>query len=254
MLKDQNLQKRFKASLSLPYFLLIFCILLSFFVSCSEPSDQKIVTADVIYNKKYEFNIYNTVFIGDSNIAHLVNYGLVPKENILTGSEYYMTLEPDVFQKYVVCHKSGKEMTPADAVAFLSPDLVIITLGTDGALSLDREGFRISYISLIESIISVAPKTNIAVQSIFPIRKGARNIRFQDVKKANEKFNTANIWLSELANEYGVFYFDTASVLCDKDGYLKEEYNTDHLDGYHLNKAGLSAMLEYIKEHSKEIK
>lgn len=254
MYKDQNLQKRFKAHRSLPCFLLIFCILSSFFVSCRRPSHEKNEIVDAAHDEKIEFNIENTVFIGDSNIAHLVNYGLVPKENVLTGSEYYMTLEPDVCQKYVVCHKAGKEMTPADAVAFLSPDLVIITLGTDGAMSLDREGFRISYISLIESLISASPKAKIAVQSIFPIREGVRNVRFCDVAKTNDKFEIANIWLSELADEYGIVYFDTAAILCDKDGYLKEEYNTDHLDGYHLNKAGLSAMLEYIKEHSKEIK
>ena len=234
-------------------FLLIFAILSLFFCSCRQESNYYQQSANqnetqTIYpDAELEFTMAKTVFMGDSNIAHLVNYGLVEKEYVLTGSKYYMTLEPDVCRKYVVCHKAGKEMTPAEAISYLSPELLIITIGTDGTLSIDRDGFRLAYGELIESLLQSSPQTKIALQSIFPVRTGTVNTKFLNVEFTNQKFKAANGWLIELASEYGLFYLDTASVLTDSDGNLKEEYNTDHLDGYHLNREGLSCMLEYIQ-------
>jgi len=251
MLKNKKAKTISKIILSVA---LAFFILPFLFSSCNEndvgESNGSATPANKSEPKEKDFELSKTVFLGDSNIAHLAAYGLVDDERILTGSEYYLTLEPDVFRKYVVCKKANKEMTPAEAVKFLSPDFLVITLGTDGALSLDREGFELSYDELIESIKNVSPNTEIILQSIFPVRQGERNIRFYDVKYANQKFTEANKWISELAEKYDLCYINTASVLCDESGELKREYNTAHLDGYHLNREGLCAMLDYICENA----
>ena len=203
-------------------------------------------------NLKKEFTLESAIFLGDSNTYHLATYGLIPYEQIWTGSEYYLTLEPDVYQKNIVFPQTKKQMTVSKAAELSNPEFIIISLGTDGAMSLDREGFRLSFIQLIESIRSSSPKTEIFVQSIFPVCQGTVSIRFTEVKKANIKFSQANLWLSELADELGVKYLNTASVLSDTSGNLKAEYNTDHNDGYHLNREGLIAILKYVEEHAND--
>ncbi len=216
---------------------------------CAAPSENTDITTTVTDAEPQtapSFSLERAVFLGDSNIAHLSSYGLVDESSIWTGSERYLTLEPDVCRRAIVYPDTGKEMTVAEAVRLAKPDFLIITLGTDGALSLDRAGFRLSYISLIESIRSSNPDTEIIVQSIFPVRSAEINSRFKDPKTANEKFEMSNAHLLEIAEEYDLSYIDTYSILQDSDGMLRAEYNTDHRDGYHLNRAGLSAMLDNV--------
>ena len=198
-------------------------------------------------SKSFKFDIDKTLFIGDSNIFHLSTYGLVPTSQILTGSEYYMTLDPSTYKKYIVFPETKEEMTVGEAVGILKPEYIIITLGTDGAATLDKNGFELSYSLVIESIKRSSPESVIGVQSIFPVCMGTKDVRFKDPDKTNEKFSLANVWLKSLAEKHGVAYLDTSSVLSDANGSLKSEYNTDHLDGYHLNREGLEVMLEYIK-------
>lgn len=237
--------------------IILACILPLFFCACdstptvSEETSENIV-ADINETKK-EFTLENTIFIGDSNIYHLATYGIIPINQIWTGSEYYLTLEPDIYQKHIVFPDTKKQMTISKATEIRKPEFIIITLGTDGAMSLDRNGFRLSFIQLIESIKSASPETKIFVQSIFPVCQGTRDIRFTDPQKANDKFSQANTWLSELAYEMDdVKYLNTATVLSDDCGNLKSEYNTDHRDGYHLNREGLIAMLKYIEDHAND--
>ena len=188
-----------------------------------------------------KLGIEDMVFVGDSNTSHLVYYKLVPRSRVWTGKEEYLSLAPDTYRRYIVA--DGEEMTVAEAAKREKPLCMVITLGTDGAATLDREGVRLSYSSLIESVKKASPGTKIALQSIFPVREGIINTVFTDPAKTNAKFREVNTWLSELAEEYGALFIDSSDVLCDENGELREEYNSDHLDGYHLNRAGLSAML-----------
>ena len=221
-------------------------VLSLFFSSCNTEQSSNTTAASTKQAPQKEPS--GIVFIGDSNTAHLATYGLADAEKILTGSESYMTLEPDVCNSFVVCTKAEKEMTVADAVSLLNPEYTVISLGTDGAMSLDKEGVILSFSGLIESIKAKAPKTVICLQTIPPIRQGLVGIRFHNVGATNQKFSLVNTWIKELAEKNGCIFIDSAAVLCDSNGCLKAEYNTDHLDGYHLNRDGLSTMLDSVYE------
>jgi len=231
----------------------LFLMPIAFFVSCNSGSANEITatvtagTPSSLPQNDRHFDIDETLFIGDSNIYHLKTYGILPASQIITGKECYMTLEPSVYRKYIVFPGSDREMTLHDALSELRPEFIIITLGTDGAVSLDREGFYLAYTQLLDSVKDASPDTVIGVQSIFPVCEGQKNVRFASPDKTNQKFRLANQWLSEIAKEYGIVFFDTYSVLSDENGRLRAEFNTDHLDGYHLNRDGLNTMLEYIK-------
>lgn len=212
-------------------------------ISCSEKaspdSDESSIAAAV--RSEAKLGMEDIVFVGDSNTSHLVYYKLVPRSRVWTGKEEYLSLAPDTYRRYIVA--DGEEMTVAQAAAREKPRCMVITLGTDGAAMLDREGFRLSYASIIESVRAASPDTVIALQSVFPVCEGSVNTVFTEPAKTNEKFREVNIWLSELAKEYGAVFIDSSPVLCDDNGELRKEYNSDHLDGYHLNRAGLSVML-----------
>ena len=205
----------------------------------ASPDSESSIAAAV--RNKAKLGIEDIVFVGDSNTSHLVNYNLVPRDRVWTGKEEYLSLAPDTYRRYIVA--GGKEMTVAEASALEKPVCMVITLGTDGAALLDRDGFRLSYTALIESVRKASPDTLIALQSVFPVRRGSVNVAFLEPSKTNAKFREVNLWLSELAREYGAVFIDSSPMLCDCNGELREEYNSDHLDGYHLNRAGLSAML-----------
>ncbi len=226
----------------------VFFIIISslFFSSCNNSREPAFKQETTSAEQTYYENPSGIVFIGDSNTAHLATYGLVDADRILTGSESYMTLEPDVKNSYVVCTKHGKEMTVSDAVALLNPEYAVISLGTDGALSLDREGVILSFSGLIESIKEKAPNTVVCLQAVPPVCQGSVGVRFHNVNTANQKFSNVNNWIKELAEDTGCIFIDSAAMLRDENGCLKAEYNTDHLDGYHLNRAGLTVMLDSI--------
>ena len=219
-------------------------VLSLFFSSCNSEEIPDMTSS--LDEQAYREEPSGIVFIGDSNTAHLATYGLVDADSILTGSESYMTLEPDVCNSFVVCKKFGKEMTAADAVALLNPKYAVISLGTDGALSLDREGVVLSFSGLIESIKEKAPDTVICLQTVPPVCQGSVGVRFHNVSYANRKFSEVNAWIKSLARDMGCIFIDSAPMLRDEDGCLKAEYNTAHLDGYHLNRAGLSVMLDSV--------
>ena len=140
----------------------IFCILaMSLFFSCAKSTDTAPNTSSSLTPLESEPS--GIVFVGDSNTAHLSTYALVSRDNILTGSEFYMSLEPDVCNALVVSSKLKKELTVADAICALNPEYAVICLGTDGALSLDDEGIELAFSELITSLKEKAPKTFICL-------------------------------------------------------------------------------------------
>ena len=234
----------------------VFLVLIAFFASCKStalPNTDTIdSTKEAIKEKEsIQFDINETLFIGDSNIYHLKSYGILPENQILTGKECYMTLDLSVCDKYVVYPGTSNEMKISEAISKLKPKFIVITIGTDGAYTLDKSGFYLSYTQLLDTVIEASPDSVIGVQSIFPVCEGQKDVRFKDVDKANEKFRLANQWLKEIACEYKIVYFNTSSVLSDENGRLRKDFNTDHLDGYHLNKIGLYEMLNYIEKALK---
>lgn len=232
------------------FLILFFFIIPLFFCACStsasDDGDQVFQSGE----KDESFDLQSTVFIGDSNTYHLGTYGLIPQDRILTGSQGYLTLEPDLYRKYVLCPASQTLMTIADALKLYSPRCIIISLGTNGASQLDKGGFRLSYVQLIDSIRNVLPNAHIIVQSIPPVCRGSVDVKFPSPTETNAAFRKANLWLSELARDHDLKYLDIHSLLIDENGLLRSEYNSEHLDGYHLNRDALSAVLEYIGAHA----
>ena len=190
--------------------------------------------------------IDSIIFVGDSNTAHLVNFGVLSggqkTEQVWIPNGSTITLDTEITHKSVYCHAAGGYMTIPQAAAFEKPEYLIISIGTNGIAALDEHKFKYCYGSLLDALKEASPTTAIMVQSIYPVTSDYKSFTNETVERANE-------WLIELAAEYDIKYIDTASVLKDETGALRKEYNADHKDGYHINKKAAEKIIEYIRTH-----
>ena len=186
------------------------------------------------------------IFVGDSNTAHLVSFGVLrggkSTDRVWLPKGNTLTLDSEITNKTVLFPPTGEYLTIPEAASKGKPEYLVISLGTNGIASLDETQFKYCYKKLIVAIRAASPKTKIIVQSIYPVTSQYKGFSHLTVDRANG-------WLLSLAEECGVKYIDTASVLKDAYGALKEEYNSDHMDGYHINKEAAEQILLYIRTH-----
>ena len=187
------------------------------------------------------------IFVGDSLTAHLIN------REVLTGGSAtkqvwrcennMMNLNSEVTSAKIIYPGTGEKMTVAEAAAKAKPEIMIITLGTDWGVSyLSEAEFKDCYSKLVKAIQKASPKTEIILQSIFPVTAGCVNLD-------NTKINNANKWVKAIAAENGCHYLDTQSILKDEKGNLKDSYCNSN-DGIHMGKEAYVAILEYIRTHA----
>ena len=187
------------------------------------------------------------IFVGDSLTAHLVY------REVLTGGgdtkqvwrteSNMMNLNSLITSVKIIYPETGEKMTVAQAAGVAKPAIMIITLGIDWGVSyLIESDFKACYASLIQAILTESPDTRIILQSIFPVTEDC-------VALDNERIDTANGWVKDIAAENGCRYLDTQEVLKDGEGCLKKEYCSS-ADGIHLNKEAYEVILAYVRTHA----
>jgi len=92
------------------------------------------------------------------------------------------------------------------------------------------------YDDLIGEIQKYAPETELAVQSVLPLRD-----RFA---KNNEKVLELNGEIKKLAAKHRVAYLDVHALLADEKGELKAEYSAD---GIHLTPVAYEAWANFLR-------
>ena len=139
---------------------------------------------------------------------------------------------------------NGPELTIAQACALKQPEYLVITLGVNGVATMDEEWFKEDYAAVVNIVKENSPNTKIICNSIYPVGRNYSELASIN----NEKINAANEWIKQVAAETGTKYSDTCSVLKDSEGWLRDDYqNGDYL---HLNAAGFTAVLQYLRTHA----
>ena len=93
-------------------------------------------------------------------------------------------------------------------------------------------------------MLEASPTTRIICNSIYPVENDYQYID----QISNEKIDTANGWILDVAEATGTRYADSCSVLKAEDGSLREDYGNG--DGIHLNADGYNAVLQYLRTHA----
>ena len=187
------------------------------------------------------------IFVGDSLTAHLINRSVLTDgantKQVWRCENNMMNLNSEVTSAKIIFPGTGEKMTVAEAAAKAQPEIMIITLGTDwGVAYLSETEFKACYSALVQAIQKASPKTEIILQSIFPVTAGCTALD-------NTKIDTANKWVKAIAAENGCRYLDTQSILKDDKNCLKAEY-CNSSDGIHLGTEAYVAILDYIRTHA----
>lgn len=213
--------------------------------------DTSIDTQSVAYLRESEDAgqeyIDKIIFLGDSTTYGLKHYGMLSggedTHQVWTPASGTLALFNQSIAT-IVYPEDESEITIKDAAERAKPEMMVITLGVNGVSSMDEDDFKREYADLVQTIQSVSPDTKIILQSIFPVTEDYEYVNSIN----NVKILDANRWILAVAEETGVKYLNTISVLLGDDGWLPSEYNNG--DGIHLSPEGFGQVLNYIRTHA----
>ncbi len=187
------------------------------------------------------------VFLGDSTTYGLRAYKMLSGGRdtlqVWTPKSGTLTLSQASFAT-IVYPETNEEITIKEAVSRKKPEYLVITLGVNGVSFMGEDFFKAEYKKLLESVIEASPDTKIICQSIFPV---ARSYAYLSSIN-NDKIRNANKWIVQVADEVGVKFIDTYSVLCDAEGWLPESYHNG--DGIHLQAESFELELNNLRTHA----
>lgn len=242
-----------KVLLIVSIILLIICIIgLSILIFIPEPDNKDDLNKDKLTHgtiseiilsetqdagEEYIDRIY---FVGDSTTYHFFKGG-VDKSHILVPESLTLMLSSDILSVEV----GSDGLTIPQALKKAKAEIVIITIGVNGADNFTEVKYKTYYKKLINAIKDESPDIKIILQSVFPVTKDYSD---QDKGITNAGINRLNEWCKEIALETGAKYLDTQSILKDAQGAQKVEYNEE--DGVHMNSAAYEAILLYIRTHA----
>ena len=181
-------------------------------------------------------------FVGDSTTWHF-HKGGIDKSHIFVPDSLTLMLTSNIDTVIV----GNKGLTIPEAIADADCEIVIITIGVNGADNFTETKYKTYYKKLIDAIQEVSPDTKIILQSVFPVTKYYSD---QDKGITNTGIDRLNEWAKDIAFEEGLKYLDTQSILKDNDGAQIEAYGEQ--DGVHMNADAYNAIIEYIKTHAIE--
>ena len=181
----------------------------------------------------------NVIYAGDS----VALYYTINKIN-RSAVWHQISINPYTAQSCKVWVNSVKEY---DSFVSLfkekQPEVVIMTMGTNGVSTMDKDYFIEQYEIFLKSLIEVSPNMRLIVQSIPPVPI-ERDIDGKALN--NQKINEYNYYIAEMCDRLGLEFLFSANSMKDNEGGCKESYCTVDL---HPSKLGNDALYEYAKKH-----
>lgn len=154
-------------------------------------------------------------------------------------------------------NKTTESIPLVKGLRLLQPDVVVLMIGVNDFLCNIRffdHGYTIpfhkTYDALIDLISVNLPRTKLYVVSILPLnaRKDSPLTK-EKVFMYNQEIHVMNQFIKHESKAYKATYLDLYNEFI-VDGYLNSEYSRD---GIHLNEAGYSAYLEFLKKTTTDI-
>jgi len=188
------------------------------------------------------------IFAGDSTALYYV------MNKVITGKQLWhkegVSLETIFTQTIYINHIDSK-LTLVDAMEKNKPAKILLSLGTNSASTMEIDYFIQKYEELLKDIKEASPNTLVIVQAIFPVAASLDNA---GKGLNNDKINKMNYRLLELCSKLDVPFLNTAEVLKDDKGQLKDGYyrTSTNENGVHLSEEGNEVAMQYFKTHAYE--
>lgn len=195
------------------------------------------------------------IFFGESTTYHLKAREVLrdgkDTNQVWAPKSGTVNLDATVSDIQIVYPQTGELMSIGEAIKTSQPQRILFTFGLNGAVEKIRRGeeyFKACYESLIETVRANSPDTKIILQSCFPIAATMDMSNYSvDAETLNGYIDKINGWTLSLAEELGIYYLDTASVMKDDKGFLQDRFDSG--DGHHLTRDAYLCMLEYLRTH-----
>lgn len=160
---------------------------------------------------------------GDSLALGLDVYGFVPDIHNIAGESVSMwNLD------YFTFDVGGGEMGLIDAVEYIHPQLLYISIGMNDVNMNYPAPYVTRYREVIDELIRRMPDINIVVASITPVCSYCEVVRNDIIREYNAELKK----MVDDMNSPQVVFFDVYSVVCDENLDLREDYTSG--DGLHL--------------------
>lgn len=186
--------------------------------------------------------IEDTVFIGDSLSVGLKVFQFVPENRVLAAG----SIDPHhAINDALIMLPDGKKVTIPQACGYYLPKRAVITLGTNSVSWRKPQNFIQLYSTLIDTILSYSPDTEIIVQSIPPVSEA---YELKGSKITNKLINSFNEHLADMCRQKNLPFLNTAEALKNDRGYLADQYQSG--DGLHHNRSAYKIWIDYLKTHS----
>ena len=182
------------------------------------------------------------VFLGDSTTYGMMYYDILTDSQVWVPKNGTLTMVNVQDAKIWVADENA-EMTFTDALARKKPKTLIVTLGVNGISWMGETSFKNEYRKILDAVKTYSPDTVVIAQTIFPVTP---KYKLQESIN-NKKISQANVWIAEVAVEYEIPFLNTASILLNEHGYLKD--GSDSGDGMHLMPAVYREILQYVLTH-----
>ena len=191
---------------------------------------------ETLLQQRHEMYKDNIVIVGDSIASGFALCGYIPiKNSYAKGNIATWNIHDYTFK----C--GGRQMDITDAIAYLQPAYIYMSMGMNDVNMISEEEFVASYQKEIENFLKVSPRSNIVVASITPITLGNKFTSQWVILAYNEA-------LHKMVNSLkldNVKFFDAYSLLCDP---LTLGLNPDYAaeDGIHIFKPGFIKLLNGV--------
>ncbi len=180
----------------------------------------------------------DALFIGDSRTVGLSEYCKPLDERATFYSKVSLTIYT-VMDKEFVKTDEGKISVDA-ALRENQFNKIYIMLGLNEIGTGDTEYFINAYKEVIDRIVELQPDAIIYIQGIMHVtaEKASGDKNFN-----NEKINTRNEALAQLADQKKIFYIDMNEAVDDEDGNLDKSLS---FDGVHLKASSYERWYEFL--------
>lgn len=203
-----------------------------------EETTEEIITEERTKRKIKKGEKYacfeDCVFIGNSRTLDLKDFGLV--KNV------YASVGVNVSTVYTKC-APGSSRPIMDEIGRKHYDKYFLQFGENECGWPSESTFIAKYKKIIEDIKRKDPRAKIYLQSMIPITASASAKAEFDC--TNERIDTFNALIKQLAKDEGVRFIDVAAAFKDKRGCLPDDAS---YDGVHLNKKSCEKWLDVIEK------
>ncbi len=194
----------------------------------------------VLTENKVDDDFMSTIVYAGDSVALYYTINEVNKKAVY----HQISINPKTAQTCKVYLNSVKEYESyVEIFTELKPSIVIMTLGTNGVATMNKDYFVEQYEQFLKSIMKASPDTKLIVQSIPPVPI-ERDI--EELSLNNKKINDFNYYLAEMCEKLNLKFLFSANSMKDEKGGCREGYCTKDL---HPTKDGNKELYDYAKNH-----